>query len=213
MYKRKACEFSRFVWLLADIRLCLTYLAALRDYHHGRTSAMSLPSSPAPGRSAEPQQRDKLRWIATDLESPVARVFPISVYGTPVRRLSHTRTEKRSTSWAAGLSFLGALPEDSGVETAIRSLDSEPNPASVQPRREASTPISEDTGGARAKPSGSAAADRIRSPPLYEFSLVEDLATGSSIYKHRYSEKAEVRHRCSTHHCYTVHAPAQPFYA
>ena len=30
----------------------------------------------------------------------------------------------------------------------------------------------------------------VHAPTLYEFSLVEDLATGSSIYKHKYHEKA-----------------------
>ena len=89
---------------------------------------------------------------------------------------------RRSKSWGAGLNGLGGMEEDLDTDNlAHLSLDNDPHAHAQAYAHSKSPPPA---------PEPAKTASAVRPPPLYEFSLVEDLATGSSIYLHKYSEKA-----------------------
>jgi len=102
----------------------------------------------------------------------------------------HTHTYKyisllkyrRSKSWGAGLNGLGGMLQDLEPDNlAHHNLDNDPH-AHPHPHVPSKSHLP--------APEPAKATSAARPPPLYEFSLVEDLATGSSIYLHKYSEKA-----------------------
>ena len=99
-----------------------------------------------------------------------SRIAPLELLGD---RAAKART--RTQSWGAGQRSRGGA--SAGVDEAQET--------GASARASASDPSNRTTPDSFAK----AASGKHNFPPLYEFSLVEDLATGSSIYRLRYSDK------------------------
>ena len=145
----------------------------------------SLPCSPAAAPDGTAPQRvqrqasdelratsagrpERLRWTASDAHP----ILPVSVLATPVRRVAAS-SDRRDEAEPRTKKRFESRSRSWGAGLNLQTEEGAPANGAISPREPAER-------------------------PGFEFSLVEDLATGSSIYQHKYSEKLAAMDICKS---------------
>ena len=146
------------------------------------TAGWMVGRSPAAGAMVSPQANRVMKLVWADQNASKGDLrSEISVNAIASRRLTKVRSigdraakaRSRTQSWGAGQ----------------HSRDSASAGVNEAKETGASARVSDPSNSTTPDSFAKAASGKHSFPPLYEFSLVEDLATGSSIYRLRYSDK------------------------